>query len=42
MQNFRYFHEYIHQLYEALGYLNDTKALPDLDRPFCPKSTSAR
>ena len=32
VQNFRYFHEYIHQLYEALGYLNDTKAFPDLDR----------
>ena len=32
VQNFRYFHEYLHQLYEALGYLNDTKALPDLDR----------
>ena len=32
MQNFRYFHEFLHQLYEALGYLNDTKALPDLDR----------
>ena len=31
-QNFRYFHEYLHQLYEALGYLNDTKALPDLHR----------
>ncbi len=32
VQNFRYFHEFLHQLYEALGYLNDTKALPDLDR----------
>jgi len=32
VQNFRYFHEYVHQLYEALGYLNDVKALPDLDR----------
>jgi hypothetical protein len=32
VQNFRYFHEFLQQLYKALGYLNDTKALPDLDR----------
>jgi hypothetical protein len=32
VQNFRYFHEFVHQLHEALGYLNDTKALPDMDR----------
>ncbi len=32
VQIFRYVHAYIHQLYKALGYLNDTKALPDLDR----------
>ena len=31
-QTFRYTHEYLQELYKALGYLNDTKALPDLDR----------
>ena len=31
-QGFRYGHEYLNELYKALGYLNDTKALPDIDR----------
>ena len=30
-QGVRYRHEYLNELYKALGYLNDTKALPDID-----------
>ena len=31
-QGFRFGHEYLQEMFKALGYLNDTKALPDIDR----------